>query len=125
MFKKISTIAIWSENFRRLADWYQDIFNFEVVEELSHPKDTGVLWKLPGGGCWLWVGQHSAVKGKNTDPLRMMFNIDVSSVEKIYEYLVSKNVKVIAKPFKAPTFDDYFATFSDLDGNTFQITGPK
>lgn len=125
MFKKISTIIIWSGNFRRLANWYQRTFNFKVIEEINHPKDTGVLWELPEGGCWLWVGQHSEVKGKSKDPLRIMFNINVDSVEKTYEYLVSKKVKVVAKPFKAPTFDKYFATFSDLDGNTFQIIGPK
>jgi predicted enzyme related to lactoylglutathione lyase len=123
MFKKISTIIIWSEDWKKLAAWYQDVFNFKVIEEINHPKDTGVLWELPDGGPWLWVGQHSEVKGQNKDPLRIMFNINVDSVQKAYDYLVSKGTKVIAKPFKAPTFDKYFATFSDPDGNTFQIIG--
>lgn len=123
MFQKISTVLIWSENWKKLADWYQEIFNFKVIGEINHPRDTGVLWELPEGGVWLWVGQHSEIKGKNKDPLRIMFNINVDSVDKAYEYLVSKKVEVIAKPFKAPTFDKYFATFADPDGNVFQIIG--
>ncbi len=124
MFRKISTIIIWSANWRKLAYWYQDIFNFKVIEEINHPYDTGILWELPEGGVHLWVGQHSKIKGKNKDPLRIMFNLDVRSVDEAYKYLLTKKVKVIAKPFKAPTFDKYFATFSDPEGNTFQIIGP-
>jgi len=123
MFQKISTILIWSENWKKLADWYQEIFNFKVIEEINHPRDTGVLWELPEGGVWLWVGQHSEIKGKSKDPLRIMFNVNVESVDKAYEYLIGKGVEVIAKPFKAPTFDKYFATFTDPDGNVFQIIG--
>lgn len=126
MFKKISTIAIWSENYRRLANWYQAIFDFKSIEEPSHPKDTGVLWELPGGGCLLWVGQHSEIKGANKNPLRIMFNIDVDSVQQTFDYLAGKDVKVIAKPFESSIHKDvYFATFSDPDDNVFQITGPK
>lgn len=126
MFKKISTIAIWSENYRKLADWYQDIFNFKIIEEQNHPQDTGVLWELPDGGSMLWVGQHSEIQAENRDPLRIMLNIDVDSVGNVFEYLLSKNVKVIAKPFESPIHKDmYFATFSDPEGNTFQITGSK
>ena len=54
-----------------------------------------------------------------------MFNITVDSVQKSYEELVSKGIKFFAKPFKAPTFDKYFATLYDLDGNLLQIVGPK
>lgn len=125
MFKKISTILIWSENFRKLANWYQKIFDLKVIEEINHPKDTGVLFEFPDGSPWLWIGQHSKVKGKSKDACRIMFNINVDSVEKVYKYLVSKKVKIIAKPFKAPTFDKYFATFSDPDGNLIQIIGQK
>ena len=124
-FEKISTILIWSEDFRKLADWYQNTFNFKVIEELDHPKDTGVLFEINPGGTWLWIGQHSEVHGKNPDPHRHMFNLNVQSVNEAFEYLKSKNVEFLAEPFKAPTFDKYFATFYDLDGNLVQIIGGK
>lgn len=124
-FQKISTILIWSQDFQALANWYQNMFNLSVVEELDHPKDTGVLFEFPGGDTWLWIGQHSEVHGKNQDPHRHMFNINVDSVTAAYEYLIAKGVKFLAKPFKAPTFDSYFATLYDLDGNLVQLIGDK
>lgn len=125
MFQKISTIIIWSDNFRKLADWYLDVFHLHVIEEINHPQDTGVLMEFPDGQPWLWVGKHSEIHGNNKDPLRIMYNINVDSVDKAYEYLLSKKVPIIAKPFKAPTFDKWFVTFSDPDGNTIQIIGPR
>lgn len=122
-FQKISTVLIWSANFRRLADWYQQILQLEVVEELSHPQDTGVLLRFPGGDTWLWIGQHSQVHGQNQDPHRHMFNINVDSVSQAYEYLLQNQAEVLAPPFKAPTFDKYFVTFYDLDGNVIQLIG--
>lgn len=122
-FQKISTILIWSENWKTLAEWYQETFNLQLVEEINHPQDTGRLFEFPEGGVWLWIGQHSQIKGQNADPHRIMFNINVDSVDEAFDYLQKRGTKVIAKPFKAPTFDKYFATFSDPDGNTFQIIG--
>ena len=123
MYKSISAILIWSENFRALADWYQEKFGFETIEELNHPEDTGI--GLAVGDSYLWIGKHSEVHGKNTDPYRHMFNIKVDSVQTCYDELSAKSVKFIAEPFKAPTFDSYFATFIDLDGNIGQIMGEK
>lgn len=124
-FHKISTILIWSADYERLAHWYQDVFNLKVNEHLNHPQDTGILFEFPDGLPWLWIGQHSQIQGTNKDPVRIMFNINVDSVSAAHAYLVSKNVTFIALPFKAPTMEKWFATFSDLDGNTVQIIGGK
>jgi len=123
MFKNISTILIWSENYRALADWYRENLDLKTVEEIHHPDDTGVL--LSVGKVWLWIGQHSKVYGKNKDIHRHMINIDVDSVSEAYKYLKAKRVRFLAKPFKAPTFDKYFATFYDLDDNLVQVIGGK
>lgn len=90
---------------------------------LFHPEDTGV--GLAVGKSYLWIGQHSEVKGKNNDPFRHMFNISVDSVTETYNELKSRGVEFIAEPFKAPTFDSYFATFYDLDKNVIQLIGDK
>lgn len=123
MFKNISSILIWSEDFRKLADWYKKIFDFIVTEELNHPNDTGILFRV--GNVNLWIGQHSEIKGKNKDIYRHMFNIDVDSVNEAYKCLKSKGVRFLAKPFKAPTMEKYFATFYDLDNNLVQLIGAK
>lgn len=125
IYKKISTILIWSENWKRLADWYQSTFNLHLVEEILHPQDTGRLFEFSEGGVWLWIGQHSEIKGQNKDPHRIMCNINVDSVEASYAELQQKGIAFIAPPFKAPTFDKWFATLTDPDGNTLQIIGAK
>lgn len=122
-FQKISTILIWSENYKRLADWYQKTFDLKIAETINHPNDTGILFEFPDGGPWIWVGKHSEIHGNNKDAKRIMFNINVDSVNDAYTYLVQKGITVLAKPFKAPTFDKYFATFFDPDGNVIQIVG--
>src|SRR3989338_5476592 len=123
MIKNISAILIWSENYRQLADWYIDKLDLKVYEEINHPNDTGVGFMV--GNVYLWIGQHSKVKGKNKDIHRHMFNFVVDSVLKSYEELKKRGVKFLAKPFKAPTFDKYFATFYDFDNNLVQLIGDK
>ncbi len=123
MFKRISTVLIWSENYKALANWYQEKLGLEVKKELTHPDDTGVLFQI--GDTQLWIGKHSKVHGKNQDSARHMFNLDVDSVEEVYNYLKNKGVEFIAPPFKAPTMNWYFATFLDLDNNVVQLSGNK
>jgi len=126
MFQKISTILIWSQEYKKLAAWYKDVFNIKEIERINHPDDTGILYEFPDGQPWIWFGKHSEIQGKNKDPLRIMFNISVDSIDKAYEHLKKKGMKkFIAKPFKAPTFDKWFITFSDPDGNTVQCIGPR
>jgi hypothetical protein len=105
MFHKITTILIWSEDWKKLATWYQETFHLKQIEEINHPQDTGRLFEFPDGQPWIWIGAHSEIHGANKDPLRIMFNIQVDSVQKAYEYLKERNVHIIAEPFKAPKFD--------------------
>ncbi len=123
MLKDISAILIWSEDYKKLANWYIEKLGLQPLEELTHPEDTGVGFQV--GNVYLWIGQHSQVKGKNKDIHRHMFNFVVDSVSASYEELASRGVKFLAKPFKAPTFDKYFATFYDLDNNLVQLIGDK
>ncbi len=123
MITNISAILIWSEDYKKLSNWYKEKLELTVLEELTHPEDTGVLFKV--GDMLLWIGQHSEVKGKNKDMHRHMFNFAVDSVAETYKQLKAKGVKFFAKPFKAPTMDRYFATFYDLDGNLVQLIGGK
>lgn len=125
VYKQISTLLIWSDNYKPLADWYIATLSLNKVEELSHPKDTGVLLEFASGGPWLWIGQHDHVKGKNKDPHRIMYNINVDSVTDAHEELREKGVEFFAPPFKAPTMNKYFATFFDLDGNMLQLIGDE
>lgn len=123
MFKNISDIIIWSDNHKSLANWYMDKLGLAKIGEVNHPKDQCIGFQI--GNVQLWIGQHDKVKGKNKDSHRIMYNIEVDSVTESYNYLKSKGVEFFAKPFKAPTFDKYFATFYDLDNNFVQLIGGK
>lgn len=123
MFNSISAVLIWSENYKSLAEWYIEKLGLKIIEELTHPDDTG--YGLAVGESYFWIGKHSEIRGKNQDPYRIMINFSVDSVSEVFNTLKDNGVEFIAEPFKAPTFDKYFATFSDLDGNTIQLIGGK
>ena len=121
MIHNISAILIWSGDYKKLAHWYEEKLGLAILEELDHPEDTGVGFQV--GNVYLWIGQHSQVHGKNKDIHRHMFNFTVDSVNQTYEALTKKGVLFLAKPFKAPTMDRYFATLYDLDDNLIQLIG--
>lgn len=123
MIKNISAVLVWSEDYKALAKWYQEKLGFKVIEEINHPKDTGVGIQV--GDVYFWIGQHSKVKGRNKDPHRHMINFLVDSVNESYKELKARGVIFLTTPFKAPTFDKYFATFYDLDYNIIQLYGDK
>jgi predicted enzyme related to lactoylglutathione lyase len=122
MLTNISAILIWSEDYKKLAEWYEKKLQLKVFEELDYPEDTGVGFMV--GNVYLWIGQHSEVKGKNKDMHRHMFNFAVDSVTQTYKELESRGVKFLATPFKAPT-GKYFATFYDPDDNLIQLYGKE
>lgn len=104
MLKNISAILIWSQDYRKLANWYKEKLGLQILEELNHPEDTGVGFRV--GRMYLWIGQHSKVKGKNKDIHRHMFDFTVDSVTKTYKELKKE-------------------AFYDLDNNLVQLIGDK
>lgn len=125
MFKNISYVLIWTEDYKRLANWYKEKLGLKVIAEFTHPNDSGVVFGFSQGGTHLWIGQHSKVKGKNQDHHRQMINIDVESVGEAYKYLKNNGVEFLATPYKEPLVDTYCATFYDSDRNLLQIVEPK
>ncbi len=121
MITDISSVIIWSEDYKKLAAWYKEKLALPMGMELTHPQDTAIQFQV--GKTRLWIGQHSQVKGKNRDSHRIMINFVVDSVSKTYQSLSQKGVVFVATPFKAPTLEKYFATFYDLDKNILQIVG--
>ena len=49
----------------------------------------------------------------------------VAEVHRLTKELKARGVTFVAAPYKAPTFDKYFATLKDPDGNLVQLIGPK
>lgn len=125
MYKSLSTVLIWSGDYKKLANWYEKVLGLKAIWRSMHPEDTGILFGFHTGDTDLWIGQHDKVKGKNRDVYRHMFNIKVDSVTKVYNQLVKKGIKFEAAPFKAPTLPYYFATFYDPENNILQLVSNK
>ncbi len=120
---KHMSVCIWSDNYAKLADWYEKVLNFPVRERLNLPDDTGVDFHF--GKNYLYIGRHNKIKGKSKDPYRVMTGFNVKSVSKTYEELKKKKVKFIAKPFPGPPGGFWCMTIQDLEGNILQFFGGK
>jgi len=120
---KTISVCLWSENYDKLAKWYEDVLGFKVGRRLTYPNDTGVDFDfLP---TYFYVGKHDKVKGKNKDPYRMMVGFNVESISQTYKELKDKKITWIAKPFEAPTGTTWCMTIADPDGNILQFFGQK
>jgi catechol 2,3-dioxygenase-like lactoylglutathione lyase family enzyme len=121
ILKKIDSVAIWSENWRELADWYKGVFGLEENMTLDLPDDTGTNLKVGDGSVLFWFGYHDRVKGKTKEPFRIMVAFEVEDVFETFKVLKEKDVKFIAMPQLSPTKDFHFATMQDPDGNTINL----
>lgn len=121
--KNIGAVLIWSENWRKLANWYRDVLGLKVESELDLPDDTGVNFLV--NETYFWVGYHDKVHGKSKDKYRIMIGFDVGSVTETYKKLKKRGVKFILKPSLSPTKTFYVATALDPEDNIIQFYGDK
>lgn len=119
--QKIECIDVWSEDYERLAKWYEEVLELTPVQKLNLPDDTGVVFDI--SGIFLYIGKHSEVRGKSKDPKRIMLEFRVESVSKVYKKLSHLGVEFIRKPEMASTGDMHVATVLDPDGNVIQFIG--
>lgn len=128
MFSKYR-ILIYSENPDELMKFYRDVLELKLANKLDIPNDYGYSFEI--NGDWkLWIGKHSEVKGKNTQPFRHIFNLYPESVTAWYEKIKDKpGVTIVSKPQETPfsTPEDrwYVSTFLDPENNCWQFMGPK
>ncbi len=111
---------LFSENPQALADFYKKVFE----------KDPD--WDMEGymgfkiGDCSITIGPHDEVKGKNDHPQRIMFNFETDDVKEEFNRIKETGAHVVKEPYDPSDEEsDYLiATFSDPDGNYFQLVSP-
>ncbi len=114
----LNSILIGSEDPRRLADYYTGLFGAPSWEE-----GTFTGWRIGTGG--IMVGPHDQVSGKNTQPGRIIWNIESADVKGDFERLATAGAMVVREPYnpgEAP--EAWIATFRDPDDNYFQLISP-
>ena len=116
---KLSSIFIYSEEPRRLADFYQAVF------QKDPSMDDGGYVGFMVGETFLFFGPHDKVHGSSTQPERILLNFETNEVEAEFERITKLGAQVIAKPYH-PMEDEsvWIATLADPDGNYFQINTP-
>lgn len=120
MIRGLEAVLLSTESAKKLAKFYREVVGLKqgIVMELGDKGEEGYEFSLKGAN--LYILDHSKVKGKNKQPERVMFNLEVSDIE--------KEVKRLKKAKVKPTQDIYhvegyglIATFEDPDGNYFQL----
>jgi len=113
-----NNLMIGTEDAPRLAAFYRKLFGDPVFEDGGY-----TTWKIGSG--FVTVGAHSEVKGANSSPGRLIWNIETDDVKAEAERFRAAGATVIAEPYSFEGFpDSWIATFADPDGNYFQLATP-
>jgi predicted enzyme related to lactoylglutathione lyase len=114
----LNSILIGSEDPSRLTEFYSKLFG-----EPGWSSGPYSGWMIGSGA--LTVGPHDQVHGKNDQPGRVIWNIETPDVKGEFERLKSAGATVVADPYNPDAaVDALIATFSDPDGNYFQLMSP-
>lgn len=115
-----SSILLSTENQKELADFYGKVF--DKKPDMEDENYTGFLV----GSCFFSIGFHDKVKGKSTNPERILFNFETDDVKGEFERINKiEGITVISKPYSMGENEDYWiATLADPDGNYFQLVTP-
>jgi len=70
------------------------------------------------------VGPHSEVHGKNTQPGRIIWNIETADVKGEFDRLAAAGAIVVREPYGFEEMDGQIATLADPDDNYFQLMSP-
>jgi predicted enzyme related to lactoylglutathione lyase len=116
----LNSIMIGSENPKVLGEFY------EKVLQKKPDMVEGGWYGFSAGACFISFGSHDKVKGKSTNPERVILNFETTEVKEEFERIKALGATVIAEPYQAGEGDNlaWIATFADPDGNYFQLMPP-
>lgn len=120
MIKGIEGVLIGSKSAKKLADFYKKIVGLKLTFEAVMGDDNEEAYLFEMKGCSLYINDHSKVKGKNVNPQRIIFNLEVDNIEKEVKRLDRAHVKKIKDIYHIEGYGK-IATFEDVDGNYFQL----
>lgn len=120
MILGLEAVLLFSQNPRKLADFYREKVGLKQTMEMEiGEKEEGFSFDMKGSAN-LYILHHSKVKGNNSQPERFMFNLEVDDIEKEVKRLKDAGVKLIADIYHVEEYG-MIATFEDVDGNYFQF----
>jgi predicted enzyme related to lactoylglutathione lyase len=114
MIDGVVGVIIWTEDLDRLLTFYQD--TLELTPHSIRRHFIAFRW----GDMRLSLGKHARVSGPARDPYRIMINLGVDDIHRIYAALCAKGVAFL-KPPTQEEWGGWVATFFDPDGNILQL----
>jgi predicted enzyme related to lactoylglutathione lyase len=76
------------------------------------------------GSTGLVVGPHSEVKGKASEPARILLGLTTTEVKEEFDRIKGVGATVVTEPYQMDGNPGWIATFADPDGNYFQLMTP-
>lgn len=114
-----NSILLSSEDHKKLVEFYQKVF-----DKKPEMEDEGYAGFLVGS-CFLSIGGHDKVHGKNKNPERVLFNFETNEVKEEFERIKKiEGVEIVKEPYQMDGWDGWIATLADPDGNYFQLVTP-
>jgi predicted enzyme related to lactoylglutathione lyase len=115
----LNSIMVGSSQPKVLAEFYEKVFG--KAADMSQDEWWG--WQV--GSCFFGIGAHNEVKGTAKEPARIMLNLETAEVKEEFERIKATGANVIKEPYAVEGMESmWIATFSDPDGNYFQLISP-
>ncbi len=116
----LNSLLLFSEKPSTLVEFYKKVFN-------SDPSWSGGDFNgFKVGSGFLTIGPHDKVHGKNTNPERIIFNLETEDVKAEFDRIKKAGGATVIKDPYQPSEEQnmWIATFADPDGNYFQLMSP-
>lgn len=117
----LNNIMLSTSNPKILGDFYEKVFN----RKPDMGEGEGWYgWKVGDG--FLGIGEHSEVHGQAKEPQRIILNFEVQDIENEFKRIKNiEEIKVEKELYEMEGMKGmWIATFSDPDGNYFQLMSP-
>lgn len=125
MIKSLESLTLFTQSAKKLAAFYRDVVGLKVDYEAEMGENGEEVYGFKiGKGAEFAVIDHSKVKGKNKQPERIIFNLEVDDIKKEAARLKKAKVKLIANTYHVEGYG-YITTFADVDNNYFQLVQVK
>jgi len=122
MALNLNSIMLGSEDSKRLGAFYTEVLG---VPNPDWSDDENGWYGFQAGDGSLAIGPHSDVKGKNSQPGRILLNFATPDVKAEFERIKAAGAEVVAEPYEPGGGNGMLmCTFADPDGNYFQLMTP-
>ena len=116
MITALGGATIWSSDLKNLLPFYRAVLGLPV--QFDSPEF--VLLGAPGAPA-LGLGTHSEVRGKATDPYRIMVGFIATDIKADAARMTAAGAEFIEQPNLQPGGGLWLATFRDPEGNIGQL----